>query len=167
MPVNGKQSAVQERTGKPGQPMNDQIPEMNATHAAAARPDFQERTAGNSDITIMLVDDDDSVREAIRQILETFDYSVLEACDAGQAIEVARNHANSIELLISDVVMPGMNGMELYQYLLVRRPSLKAIFISGYAMTPLSPGEQGELALHYMQKPFRPNALLERIRLLL
>lgn len=144
--------------------MNDQIPAKNATHAAAARPDYQERTAGNGGITILLVDDDDSVREVIRQILEIFDYSVLVASDAGQAIEVARNHASSIELLISDVVMPGMNGMKLYQHLLVQMPSLKAIFMSGYAMTPPGLGEQAELAVHYMQKPFRPNALLETIR---
>lgn len=83
--------------------------------------------------TILLVEDEVFVREVTQEVLEMAGYTVITACDAAEAIRVFERHNNLVHLLVTDVVMPGMNGRELANRLLMRRPDLKTIFISGYA----------------------------------
>jgi PAS domain S-box-containing protein len=119
------------------------------------------------DRTILVVEDNEMVREMVREMLEGYDYMVLTAADPGRAIELASENMEQIDLLVSDVVMPGMSGPELYEQLLVQMPNLRVVYISGYPMNPSIRGGTLEEEVNYLQKPFTAEALLERIRMVL
>lgn len=87
--------------------------------------------------TILLVEDELFVRDVTQELLEMCGYTVLTACDAAEGIRVFDRHKGPVHLLVTDVVMPGMNGRELAKRLMVRCPELKTIFISGYADNPV------------------------------
>jgi PAS domain S-box-containing protein len=117
--------------------------------------------------TVLLVEDNEMVREMVQEMLTGFGYTVLVAADPHQAIDLLAAEGIEVDLLVSDVVMPGMNGPELYEQLVIRMPSLKVVYISGY---PISPGVRGgtlEDEVNYLQKPFTSEALLERIQMVL
>jgi len=119
-----------------------------------------ERTRGR----LLLVDDDEAVRNVVATILRRAGHEVTVARDGEQALEVAGALGGELQLLITDVVMPGMSGVELSRELLRRLPSLRVLLLSGY------PGRevQGESAgMDYLAKPVTPKALLERIDQLL
>ena len=82
--------------------------------------------------TVLLVEDQDEVRRVARTILERFGYRVVEASDAGEALGLARQEQFAIDLLLTDVVMPGMDGRQLADRVLEARPGLKVLFMSGY-----------------------------------
>jgi PAS domain S-box-containing protein len=117
--------------------------------------------------TILVVEDNEMVREMVREMLEGYGYIVFAAADPGQAIELASQNMERIDLLVSDVVMPGMSGPELYEQLVVQMPSLRVVYISGYPMNPSIRGGTLEEEVNYLQKPFTAEALLERIRTVL
>ncbi len=104
--------------------------------------------------TILIVDDEDDVRKLLVDVLRIGSYRVLEARDAEQALEVANAHGSPIDLLVTDIVMPGMTGMELADAVRSRSPDLKVLFMSGYAerdrIRPLRETEQ------FVPKPFLP-----------
>jgi CheY-like chemotaxis protein len=100
----------------------------------------------------------------IREMLAGYGYTVLTAADASRAIEVVSGHRARIDLLVSDVVMPGMSGPELFEQLVVQIPDLRVVYISGYPMNPSIRGGTLEEEVNYLQKPFTAEALLERIR---
>ena len=104
--------------------------------------------------TILIVDDEDDVRKLLVDVLRIGSYRVLEARDAEQALEVTAAHASPIDLLVTDIVMPGMTGMELADAIRARSPDLKVLFMSGYAerdrIRPLRESEQ------FVPKPFLP-----------
>lgn len=114
--------------------------------------------------TILLVEDEEMVRGLARRILEALDYRVVEAGDATEAMERAREMGNEVDLLLTDVVMPRISGRQLAESLRDERPSLPVLFMSGYTDDALmqhgalSPG-QG-----FLQKPFTPLSLSRKIR---
>jgi two-component system cell cycle sensor histidine kinase/response regulator CckA len=112
-------------------------------------------------MTILIVDDEEIVRKLIRVALKGFgDVVFLEANHATEALKVAREHRGSIDLLVSDVVMPGrMNGTEMAAQLSVARPEMKVVLMSGYPPESLTM----EPAWHFIQKPFAASEILERI----
>jgi two-component system, cell cycle sensor histidine kinase and response regulator CckA len=114
--------------------------------------------------TILLVEDDDQVRVVARGILRRNGYSVVEARSAGEALLHSEKHPGTIQLLLSDVVMPQMSGPELANRLSSARPDMKVLCMSG--CTDDSAVRQGILAAHiaYLQKPFTPDALTTRVR---
>jgi PAS domain S-box-containing protein len=114
--------------------------------------------------TVLLVEDEDALREIARQILEEHGYTVLEARSGAAAIERAESHAGPIHLLVTDVVMSQMSGRELAERLAVRRPSLQVLFMSGY--TEQAVLRHGVLAesTAFMQKPFGPDSFLTKVR---
>lgn len=132
--------------------------------AKAATPPH---TKGVSEVTILVVEDNEAVREMVTEMLAGFGYKVLTAADAQRALELSARHAGRIDLLVSDVVMPGMNGPELYEQLLRQLPSLKVVFISGYPVNPSQRNGTARDDFNYLQKPFTVEALLERINLAL
>jgi PAS domain S-box-containing protein len=119
---------------------------------------------GDGDRTVLVVEDNEMVREMVREMLVGYGYTVLTAADASRAIEVVSGHRGHINLLVSDVVMPGMSGPELFEQLVVRIPDLRVVYISGYPMNPSIRGGTLEEEVNYLEKPFTAEALLERIR---
>jgi signal transduction histidine kinase/serine/threonine protein kinase len=117
--------------------------------------------------TVLLVDDEPLVREATRRTLRSLGYQVIGAKSAGDALKIAADKVDAIDLVITDVMMPGMNGLELARELGKIRPALKVLFISGYTAGVLA--ERGFLNenLNFLQKPVARDALAGRIRELL
>lgn len=116
---------------------------------------------------ILLVEDEDNIREPAIEILESKGYQVLAAPDAGQALATAEGHAGPIHILVTDVVMPGLSGNQLAQRLLRRRPELQVLYISGYPEDSISHHGVLDAGQHFLQKPFPPGQFLEKIRELL
>jgi two-component system cell cycle sensor histidine kinase/response regulator CckA len=113
--------------------------------------------------TILLTEDDDQVRALARETLELSGYTVLEAASPTDALRVALRHSGVLHLLLTDVVMPGMNGRALADRLLALRPDLKVLFMSGYPASAI--GHHGVLdpGTAFLQKPFTPGSLARKV----
>lgn len=116
--------------------------------------------------TILLVEDDDAVR-AIAELLRGAGYTVLEANGANAAIETAERHRNSIYLVLTDVIMPGMSGGDLIVYLRTFQPNLAILFMSGYASDLISGAGVTEPERFLLHKPFTRKSLLTKVRAML
>jgi PAS domain S-box-containing protein len=114
--------------------------------------------------TILLVEDDSAVRQATRSMLEEFGYTVLEAGDGLEALAVFERNAERVQLLLSDLIMPKMNGKETQAKLLKAKPDLKTIFMSGYTSDIIARKGIHEPGMHLLLKPLHPAALLEKVR---
>jgi two-component system, cell cycle sensor histidine kinase and response regulator CckA len=114
--------------------------------------------------TILLVDDEDPVRRLLRILLENDGYSLLEAPTGAKALHLAEHHDGRIDVLITDVRLPGMNGCELAHLLTQARPRLRVIYISGHAMEALSELGLVEPGQVLLQKPFKADDLRGKVR---
>jgi len=116
--------------------------------------------------TILVVEDEAPVRAVTRQLLERNGYTVLEAPDGAAALALVDGAAGGrhIDLLLTDVIMPGMSGRELAAQLNARRPNLRVLFMSGYTDDAVVRHGMLEPGLAYLEKPFRPTALLRKVR---
>jgi len=114
--------------------------------------------------TILVVEDEPAIRSVIRRLLGMSAYTVLDAGTPAEALELAGSSEHAIDLLLTDVVLPGMSGWELAERLQARRPGLAVLYMSGYADDAVV--HQGRLDpdTAFLQKPFAPDALLRRIR---
>jgi PAS domain S-box-containing protein len=117
--------------------------------------------------TILLVEDEPAILEMTRQSLEGFGYCVLTASTPSAAIKMARGHAGEIELLITDVVLPEMNGRDLSLSLLRIYPNLKRLFISGYTADVIVHHGVLDLGVQFLQKPFSMRDLSAKVSELL
>lgn len=113
--------------------------------------------------TILLVEDEEAVRTLIRKILHRSGYAVLEARNGGEALQLADQHAGMIDLLLTDVVMPSMNGPQLVQRLGALRPQMKVVYMSGYLDSALASHANVRRAT-YLAKPFTPDELARAVR---
>ena len=113
--------------------------------------------------TILLVEDDDSLRELLVATLQSASYRILEANTAEAGIELITAHKREVQLLLSDVVMPRMSGVQLFESLQKSLPKLKAIFMSGYAPEMLSRRDPLPRNSLFIQKPFSKETLLSTI----
>lgn len=112
--------------------------------------------------TILLVEDESVVREVTRQVLEHVGYRVLESSGPREALSLAAEHRGRIGLLLSDIVMPGMNGLDLARRIQAIQPRLTTVFMSGYAENAmLQEGLDDSSA--YIQKPFTVDQLLRSV----
>jgi two-component system, cell cycle sensor histidine kinase and response regulator CckA len=107
--------------------------------------------------TVLFADDTDVVRNLLCAALRQAQYSVLEAGDGYEGLLLSRAHTGPIHLLITDVVMPRMGGMELSRALKADHPESSVLFISGYPADILDHGES------FLQKPFTPHTLISRV----
>ena len=114
--------------------------------------------------TVLLVEDDEAVRELTREVLEMQGYTVLAVADAGEAPRVLEGASRPIHLLVTDVVMPRLSGRELTERLRSLRPGLKVLYISGYAGTAVVHHGVLDPGTPFLQKPFTPDALLRSVR---
>ena len=117
--------------------------------------------------TILLVDDDRSVRALVRESLEQKGCTVLEACFNSEALLIARRHEGPIHLMIADVMMPGINGRELAYMLASSRPHMKVLYISGYPLEVVREKLRVPDMANFLQKPFPLEALVSKVRDLL
>ncbi len=117
--------------------------------------------------TILLVEDDDAVRAVATRALERFGYTVLAAGGGEQAVEIGVNHEGAIDLLLTDIMMPDMNGVEVAARVKEECPGIRIFYMSGYADRDLV--RQGLLHpdTHFLQKPFTPQELVGRVRAVL
>jgi two-component system cell cycle sensor histidine kinase/response regulator CckA len=117
--------------------------------------------------TVLLVEDEEDLRDLARDILETHGYTVLEASSAAAAILLAQEHHGPIHALVTDVVMPQTSGRRLAERIAVLRPETKVLYMSGYIGDAI--GQRGVLepGTPFLQKPFGPDELTAKIRALL
>jgi CheY-like chemotaxis protein len=111
---------------------------------------------------VLLVEDEAVVREITGQVLQSAGYRVLASSTPTHALELAREHAWNVDLLLTDVVMPEMNGIDLAEKLRQLQPKLVTVFMSGYAEGDLLRNIRAQSAMH-IQKPFTVNFLLSRL----
>jgi CheY-like chemotaxis protein len=128
-----------------------------ASLPAASRPGPR----GNE--TVLLVEDEESLRDMIGEALKLLGYRVLVAADGETALEVARRHRGRLDLLITDIVMPRRDGCELAQRLGVERPGLRVLYMSGHGLDVVA--RRGPLGPEpLLEKPFTTRALSLRVR---
>jgi signal transduction histidine kinase len=114
--------------------------------------------------TILLVEDEKGVRDLVRDVLQGQGYTVLEARHGIEALAVARRHGGSIDLLLTDVVMPRMGGPELAECLVARQPNLKVLYMSGYAERAMARHGVLDADAPYLQKPVTVEAITRHVR---
>jgi two-component system, cell cycle sensor histidine kinase and response regulator CckA len=117
--------------------------------------------------TILVVENGDILRPLICEILRREGYNVLEAQDGEEALQVWQQYQGSIDLVLTDVVMPNLSGKELAERLRLLQPEIKVIFMSGYASSILSYDDKFGADAIFLQKPFRPAELSQTVRELL
>lgn len=114
--------------------------------------------------TILIVEDEPSVRTLGRTVLEQHGYTVLEASCADEALAVSTQYQRPIHLLVTDVVMPGGSGRKVGEQLAVRRPGLKILYVSGYTNNAITHHGVLDAGLAFLQKPFTPDMLARKVR---
>ncbi|MCB0164661.1 MAG: PAS domain S-box protein [Anaerolineae bacterium] len=114
--------------------------------------------------TILLVEDDEGVRGLVSRILEMQGYTVLAAYDGQEALQLAAHHSGNIDLLLTDVVMPGIHGRALAEQLRRTLPNLKILYISGYSDEEIAHHGVLNPGVAFLQKPFKASALTHKLR---
>lgn len=107
--------------------------------------------------TILIADDDAAIRKMVSEVLRSAGYQVLAAGSGQAAVSAASRHGGKIDLLVTDIVMAGMGGADLYAWLKCERPDLRVLFISGYMSREPLEGS-------FLKKPFSPAEVLEKVR---
>jgi two-component system cell cycle sensor histidine kinase/response regulator CckA len=138
-------------------PRADRGGEINPT-------DSLRRSPGTNSETILLVEDEESVRKLLKHLLSVTGYHVLEAKDGSEALDIFQQHSASVDLLLTDVMMPGMNGRELAEEAMAIKPELKVIYMSGYTDDVLSNAGSPGPGMSFLRKPLKLDVLSTMIR---
>ena len=117
--------------------------------------------------TVLAVDDDPDMLELVEEVLTPLGYKVLSAANGEEALEMVTSQQEKIDLLLTDVVLPGIKGQELAKQLLVNCPDVNVLFMSGYLCPSMGHSDSGQRFEAFIQKPFAPNSLLRKMRNLL
>ena len=128
------------------------------------RPSAERRTLTSRGETILLVEDEDGVRRLARRVLESQGYTVIEAINGDDALRLAADYGGVIDLMLSDVVMPGMNGRLVAERLVAARPETEVLFMSGYTDDEILRRGLLERGQRMLQKPFTATALAHEVR---
>ncbi len=142
------------------------IPRHKSEAALHDRVPFTEDSTvvpGGSE-TILLVEDDETLRSSVTQVLKKYGYSTLEATSSDDAIRISETNMGTIHLLLTDVVMPGMSGRELAERLTRQRPEIRILFMSGYTDDAIIHHGVLESGMAFIQKPFTIENLMKKIR---
>jgi two-component system cell cycle sensor histidine kinase/response regulator CckA len=114
--------------------------------------------------TLLLAEDDDGLRDSVQEMLQTLGYRVISASDGKKAVELFREHADEIQLVVMDVVMPSQGGLQSYPELVAIKPGIDVIFTSGYADEAESLAAQLEKGAKFLQKPYTLPKLSQMVR---
>src|SRR2546426_2977309 len=154
--------AVESKPGR-GTTFRIYLPRVD-TAAEPVRLQEAHGSAPSGGATILLVEDEENVRELVRDMLESHGYRVMEARWAGEAVMLGEEHQGRIDLMLTDVVMPGESGGELAQWMSQARPEMPVLYMSGYTDDALvRDGVQNDGAA-FLPKPFTEEALLAKVR---
>ena len=114
--------------------------------------------------TVLVVEDQAEVRSLAGSMLRQYGYTVLEACDGSQAMALESDHAGAIDVLLTDVVLPGINGRELADRLMAVRPAIKVLYTSGYTQEVIAHRGVLDRGVSYIAKPYTPEGLAAKVR---
>lgn len=115
--------------------------------------------------SVLLVEDDEALRNIVYRVLTEFNYNVFRAGSGDEALKVSQKHAGPIHLLLTDVILPGdMNGPQIANKLIKRLPNLKVLYMSGYTDDTIACSGVLDDGIHFLPKPFTPETLLEKVR---
>jgi CheY-like chemotaxis protein len=120
--------------------------------------------AGVGSNTLLLVEDEAGIRELTSELLAAWGYEVLVARNGVEALEISGKHRGMIDLMVTDVVMPHMNGRDLAERVRQMRPEIKVIYMSGYTDNLVLQGGMVEEGSDFIQKPFSADTLAKRVR---
>jgi CheY-like chemotaxis protein len=139
------------------------LPQVDGATELAAPPVAMPKSPSGTE-TILLVEDEESLRKLVKGCLSSRGYNILDAGNGEEALKVAQQYDGNIPLLLTDVIMPGMSGRELADSLKQSRADVKILYMSGYTHDLVT--QQGilESGSDILQKPFSINALLSRVR---
>jgi two-component system cell cycle sensor histidine kinase/response regulator CckA len=129
---------------------------------AAAAPVGRKQAAARGSETVLLVDDEEGVRALVRAVLQNGGYTVIEASNGSAALAAFEKNAHKIDLVLTDVVMPHINGFELGERVAQKNPGLPILYMSGYRES--TPGGPSGDAKSFLGKPFTPDTLLAKVR---
>ena len=135
-----------------------------ADPADSPRVDKHSQAAAGGSETVLLVEDEESVRELVRETLKTRGYTVIEASDGIAGMRVSEEYQGNIEILITDVVMPGMSGRELAKRVAAARPNIRVLYLSGYTEDAIIHEGALEPGTGFLQKPFTLQVLARKVR---
>jgi two-component system, cell cycle sensor histidine kinase and response regulator CckA len=113
--------------------------------------------------TILLVEDEDSLQQSIRQLLTRAGYIVLAASRGVEALRILEDHGGQIDLVLTDIGLPHMRGPEMVERIRTRRPNIAVLYMSGFGEDGLRPDEAAQLSGRFIQKPFRRDILLRKL----
>lgn len=122
------------------------------------------RVVDRGDETILLAEDERNLLDVLRQLLESLGYTVLTAADGVAAVEVSERHSGPIDLFLSDLVMPGMDGRQAAVKISAARPGMAVLFMSGYTRDMMESGLPRRSRCGFIAKPFSLELLARRIR---
>jgi PAS domain S-box-containing protein len=159
--ASGGHVAVESEPGQ-GSTFHLFLPEVEEPERAALPP--SRGGTRHSQETVLLVEDEEGVRHLAKHALESRGYLVLEAADGEQAIRLVQEHAGTIDLLVSDVVMPRMSGRELRDQVVTLSPATRVIFTSGYTDDAVLRHGVSRAESDFLQKPFTISGLLRKVR---
>jgi len=114
--------------------------------------------------TILLVEDEEAVRDLIFTVLTEQGYEVIPSSDPKHAEQIVARDKREFHLLLTDVVMPGCSGRELAARVAIRRPGIRVLYMSGYTDNVITSGGMLEKGLAFLQKPFSPAVLIQKVR---
>jgi CheY-like chemotaxis protein len=129
-------------------------------------PEPQPESAAGTE-TVVVAEDDDMVRALVRVTLEASGYEVLEASSGEAALRVCEEHPGTVDVLVTDMVMPGMGGRALADRLQAARPGLRVLYVSGYAESEVIDHGEPAAETAFVQKPFTPEELALQVRSLI
>jgi len=138
------------------------LPHADSDIRVEELPSTQMRVGG--DETILLVEDDESVRKLCKHSLEQCGYTVLDSEGAMGAMKACQEYSGDIDLILTDVVMPNMNGPEMVELLVPIMPQSKVLHMSGYTDNAVLTTEVLEPGMNFLQKPFSLDSLAEKVR---
>jgi two-component system cell cycle sensor histidine kinase/response regulator CckA len=145
-----------------GTSFKNYLPRVDQPEDVALPPASWEAPRGSG--TILLAEDEQEVREVAREFLESGGYTVLEARDGTEALHIAEQHTGALDLLVTDMVMPGISGQQLATRIVETRPGLRVIFMSGYSEYAAVEAAQSDSAMKLLTKPFSRALILRAVQ---